>query len=99
MVVVPFSTSRAAKDRLTEADEASLYARWPKGDMIEVETAISTEFNCFLAIREDGDCQFAFWRELEGEYIREDTSTGRRVKGATLAEVMPEKSDVLAIRN
>ena len=91
IVVGPFPPGRVRKDRLTEADQADLFARWPKGDVIEVETAISTEFNCFLANGDDGDCQFAFWREPEGQYVSEDTRTSRKVKGATLAEVMPGK--------
>ena len=94
MVVVPFPASRATKDRLTEADQANLFARWPKGDVIEVETAVSTEFNCFLAIGDDGNYQFVFWRELEGQYVREDTRTARKATGATLAEVMPAQPGV-----
>jgi hypothetical protein len=59
--------------------------------VIEVETATSTEFNCFLANGDDGDCRFAFWREPEGQYVRQDTRTGQIVKGATLTEVVPAK--------
>ena len=93
MVVLPFPQSRATRDRLTEADEADLFARWPKGDMIEVETATSAQFNCFLATG-DNEYHFVFWRESEGQYVSEDTRTGRKEKGATLAEVMPRRSGV-----
>jgi hypothetical protein len=96
MVILPFPPSRAIRDRLTEADQADLFARWPKGDVIEVETAVSTTFNCFLATDDSGDYEFVFWREPEGQYVREDTGTGRKVKGARLAEVMPAKPGVLS---
>lgn len=93
-MVVLSPASRITGDRLSEADQADLFARWPKGEVIEVETAISSEFNCFLAIGDDGECQRLFWREPEGQYVREDAGTGQQVKGATLAEVMPKKLGV-----
>jgi hypothetical protein len=90
MAVVPFPASRIVRDRLGDGDLATLFGRWPKGDVIDVETAVSAEFNCFLATGEAGDHHFVFWREPSGQYVREDTRTGRKVTGATLAEVMPE---------
>jgi hypothetical protein len=58
----PSPASRNTKVRLSDADQAELSGHWPKGDAIEVETATSTEFNCFLANGDDGDCRFAFWK-------------------------------------
>ena len=91
MAVIPFPASRLTRDRLTEADQIELFARWPKGDVIEVETAASTRFNCFLAAGEDGEERFMFWREPDGKHVRQDTRTGRKATGATLAEVMPPR--------
>jgi len=61
------------------------------GEVIEVETATSALFNCFLAADEDGEERFMFWREPNGEYVRQDTRTGRKTPGAMLAEVMPPR--------
>src|SRR5689334_8335424 len=90
MVVLDFSARGATKDRLTDADQADLFARWPRGEVIEVETATSAQFNCFLATDDDAEYHFVFWRECDGQYVREDTCTTRKVKGATLAKVMPQ---------
>ena len=92
MVVLPFPTSSDTRDRLTDADAADLFALWPKGEVIDVETAISTQFNCFLATGDDAEYHFVFWRESNGRYVREDTRTGQKVKGESLAEVMPRKA-------
>ena len=89
MAVIPFPASCLVRDRLTEADVVVLLARWPKGAVLEVETAISAEFNCFLATGDDGDHDFVFWREPGGQYVGEDTHSGLKVNGATLAEAMP----------
>ena len=83
MVVLPFPTSSHTRDRLTEADTANLFARWPKGEVIEVETAISKQFNCFLAAGEDGENQFLVWREANGQYVRQDTRTSRMASCAS----------------
>jgi hypothetical protein len=95
MAVIPFPASSIATDRLTQADQTELFARWTKGEVIEVETATSALFNCFLAAAEDGGEGFMFWREPNGEYVRQDTRTGRKMTGATLAEVMPPRPGAL----
>ena len=94
MVVLPFPTSSDTRDRLTHADRANLFARWPKGEVIEVETATSRQFTCFLAAGEDGENQFMIWREPSGQYVRQDTRNSRMARGATLAEVMPAEPGV-----
>ena len=90
--VVPFPARRSARDRLTESDLNDLFARWLRGDVLNVETAVSSDFNCFLATGKDGDCHFLFWREADGQYVSEDTRTGRRVTGATLGDVLPSSA-------
>ena len=46
--VVPFPARGSARDRLTESDLDDLFARWLKGDVLDVETAEGGDFNCFL---------------------------------------------------
>jgi hypothetical protein len=89
MAVIPLPAS--PRDRLTEADQTELFARWPKGEVVEVETATSALFNCFLAAEEEGDERFMFWREPNGKYVRQDTRTARKATGARLVEVMPPR--------
>ena len=95
VAVPPFPASRLEEDRLTDADRAELFARWPKGDVLEVETATSTQFNCFLAADEGDDERFMFWRETDGQYLCQDARSGQMMKGATLAVVMPAKRGFL----
>ena len=65
-----------SRDRLTEADQAELLARWPNGAVVEVETATNPHLNCFIATDDSGIHQFLFWRELDRQYVREETRTG-----------------------
>jgi hypothetical protein len=72
-----------------EADEAELLARWPNGAVVEVETATNPHFNCLIATDDIGTHEFLSWRELDGQYVRDDTGTGFKMTGSSMQEVIP----------
>jgi hypothetical protein len=88
-MVIQGASGSPSQDRLTEADQAELLARWPNGGVVEVETATSSQFNCFVATDDGGVHQFLFWRDLDGQYIREDTRTGVKKSGSSVRDLMP----------
>ena len=88
-MVIQGASKPPLQDRLTDADQAELLARWPNGGVVEVETATSSQFNCFIATDDGGVHQFLFWRDPSGEYVREDTRTGLKKSGSSVREVMP----------
>ena len=77
------------QDRLTKADQAELLAQWPNGAVVEAETATSSQFNCFVATDDAGVHQYLFWRDHNGQYVREDTRTGLKKRGSSVRDVMP----------
>jgi hypothetical protein len=88
-MVIQGTSRPPSRDRLTQADQAELLARWPNGAVVEVETATNPHLNCFIATDDSGIHRFLFWRELDGRYVREQTRTGLKRSGSSVQELMP----------
>ena len=79
--------------QLTASDNSDLLARWPGGEMVEVETPGGIQLHYFLAYSDWGELLFIFWRDAGGTYLRGDRRTARVAQGATLADLVPMETD------